>query len=107
MAGSILSEIGYLTSLTEINLSEYWSRHGVSILVFLLHSFSVTNYRLPHSYTLGFNDFAGYIPSEIGLLTSLSVLIVGECFKMLVSSALTVLNLIANIDTTCPLVCSI
>ena len=35
MDGSILSEIGYLTSLTEVNFGECWSRHAVSILVFL------------------------------------------------------------------------
>lgn len=71
----IISEIGQMTSLKRISARKY-----IACLRSLDSFFYTAHNRYPPSLVLGYNEFDGSIPSEIGQLTSLTYLNFSEFY---------------------------
>jgi len=95
LTGSIPTEIGSLTSLTDLSFSKYRAKNMYIILLFLndwlwwlsifiSHRYYIAYhhlYRISNTakYTEYNSSFSGSIPTEIGSLTSLTYLDFGKC----------------------------
>ena len=86
LTGSIPTEVGLLTDLTTLDLS----KHFISIYLLCFETKSVINSTLL-TFSCGFisfyvsivtdsNELTGSIPTEVGLLSDLSILKLGKHF---------------------------